>query len=102
MTKYNVVISEQAQQDLRDLSHTISFEFNSPVTAVNYLRGIYAEIKKLRYLASIFPTQKSAYYEQYNCLVRRLRYKKMTILYTVVGRTAYIIRVIPSSSITTH
>jgi signal transduction histidine kinase len=34
MNKYSVVISEQAQQDLRDLSNAISFEYKSPLTAV--------------------------------------------------------------------
>jgi signal transduction histidine kinase len=48
MNTYSVVISEQAQQDLRDLSNAISFEYKSPLTAIKYLRGIYDEMRKLR------------------------------------------------------
>lgn len=101
MNKYSVVISEQAQQDLRDLSNAISFEYKSPLTAVKYLRGIYDEMRKLRLIAGLLPVQKSAYFLQYGFNVKRLRYKKMTIIYTVNGNTVYIIRVIPSSTIIT-
>jgi hypothetical protein len=76
MNKYSVVISEQAQQDLRDLSNTISFEYKSPLTAVKYLRGIYDEMRKLRLIAGLLPVQKSAYFLQYGLNVKRLRYKK--------------------------
>ena len=101
MNKYSVVISEQAQQDLRDLSNAISFEYKSPLTAVKYLRGIYDEMRKLRLIAGLLPIQKSAYFLQYGFNVKRLRYKKMTIIYTVIGDAIYIIRVIPSSTIIT-
>lgn len=101
MNKYSVVISEQAQQNLRDLSNAISFEYKSPLTAVKYLRGIYDEMRKLRLIAGLLPVQKSAYFLQYGFNVKRLRYKKMTIIYTVIGDAVYIIRVIPSSTIIT-
>ena len=101
MNKYSVVIYEQAQQDLQDLSNAISFEYKSPLTAVKYLRGIYDEMRKLRLIAGLLPVQKSAYFLQYGFNVKRLRYKKMTIIYTVIGDTVYIIRVIPSSTIIT-
>lgn len=101
MNKYSVVISEQAQQDLRDLSNAISFEYKSPLTAVKYLRGIYDEMRKLRLIAGLLPVQKSAYFLQYGFNVKRLKYKKMTIIYTVIGDAVYIIRVIPSSTIIT-
>jgi len=101
MNKYSVVISEQAQQDLRDLSNAISFEYKSPLTAIKYLRGIYDEMKKLRLIAGLLPIQKSAYFLQYGFNVRRLKYKKMTIIYTVIDNAVYIIQVIPSSTIIT-
>lgn len=100
MNNYTVIISEQAQQDLRDLSNAISFEYKSPLTAIKYLRGIYDEMRKLRLIAGLLIIQKSPYFLQYGFNVRRLRYKKMTIIYTLIGNTAYILRVVPSSSIT--
>jgi len=68
-----VVISEHAQQDLRELSNVISFEFKSPLTAIKYLRGIYDEMRKLRLIAGILPIQKSSYFLNYGLNVRRLK-----------------------------
>ena len=101
MNKFSVVISEQAQQDLRDLSNTISFEYKSPLTAIKYLRGIYDEMRKLRLIADFLPVQKSRFFLQYGFNARRLKYKKMTIIYTVFESAVYILRVIPSSTIIT-
>jgi plasmid stabilization system protein ParE len=102
MNRYIVAISEQAQQDLRDLSNVISFEYKSPLTAIKYLRGIYDEMRKLQLIADFLPIQKSAYFQQYGYNIRRLKYKKMTIIYTVTGNTVYIVRVVPSSTIKSY
>jgi plasmid stabilization system protein ParE len=100
MSNYTVVISEHAQQDLRDLSNTINFEYKSPVTAFKYLRGIYTEMRKLKSSAETYVTQKHQYFSQYGVNVRRLNYKKMAIIYTIKNDTVYIRRVVPSSTIT--
>jgi len=36
MNKYTVIISENAQTDLRNLSETISYEYKAPITAKKY------------------------------------------------------------------
>ena len=100
MNKYTIVISQKAQQDLRELSNIISFEYKSPLTAVKYLRGIYDEMKKLRLIAGLLPIQKSAYFIQFGFNVRRIRFKKMIIIYTLIDNTAYILRVVPSLTVT--
>ena len=100
MNKYTIVISQKAQQDLRELSNIISFEYKSPLTAVKYLRGIYDEMKKLRLIAGLLPIQKSAYFIQFGFNVRRIRFKKMIIIYTLIDNTAYILRVVASSTVT--
>jgi len=99
MNKYAVVIIEQAQKDLRNLSNTISYKYKSPATAIKYLREIYQEMGKLSVMAESLSVQKSTYFLQYGFNVRRLNYKKMTIIYTVIDYTAYIQRVVPSSTI---
>ena len=99
MNKYAVVIIEQAQNDLRNLSNSISFEYQSPATAIKYLREIYNEMGKLSVMADSFPIQKSTFFKQYGFNVRRLNYKKITIIYTVIDYTAYIQRVVPSTTI---
>jgi len=100
MNKYTVVISEKAQQDLRDLSNIISLEYKSPATAVKYLREIYGEMGKLSTHAESYSIQALSYFSQYGFNVRRLNYKKMAIIYTVTNNTAYIKRVVPASTIT--
>jgi len=50
-------------------------------------------------MADSLSVQKSTYFFQYGFNVRRLNYKKMTIIYTVIDNTAYIQRVVPSSTI---
>ena len=100
MNKYTVVISEQAQQDLRDLSNIISFEYKSPANAVKYLREIYGEMGKLSTHAESYSIQASSYFSQYGFNVRRLNYKKMAIIYTVINNIAYIKRVVSASTIT--
>ena len=99
MNKRNVVISEKAQQDLRDLSNTISLEYMSPLTAIQYLKGIYIEMRKLESTAETFTIQPSNFFRQYGIHVRRVNYKKMAIIYSVVHQTVYIQAIIPSSTI---
>lgn len=79
MKRYEVVISENAQQDLRDLSNTIMFQYKSPITAIRYLRGIYNELKWLQSHAESLKIQSDKSYTQFGFNTRRINYKKMTI-----------------------
>jgi plasmid stabilization system protein ParE len=99
MERYKIVISPTAKQDLIHLSNIIRFEYKSPITATQYLKGIYNEIKRLSQNADTFKIQTHCSFLQYGKNVRRINYKKMTIIYTVVGNTTYIQRVVPSSTI---
>lgn len=40
MNKYSVIISEEAQNDLRILSDIISYQYKVPLTALKYLKVI--------------------------------------------------------------
>jgi len=101
MARLEIVFSEQANSDIQNLTDTIIFEFQAPLTAFKYVQGLLNEIKKLKTIANFLPVQKSSYFLQYGFNVKRLRYKKMTIIYTVIGNAVYIIRVVPSSTIIT-
>ncbi len=100
MSKYALIILDAAKEDIIDLSNTIRFEYKSPATAVKYLRGLYKEINRLMNNAEPFPLQTHQYFLQYGVKVRRLNYKKMTIIYTIINSTVYIQRVVPASTIT--
>ena len=85
---------------MRDLSNTISFEYKSPLKAIKYLKGLYVEIMKLSSHAESYMLQKHMPIIKYGFNTRRLNYKKMAIIYSVIDNSVYIQRVIPFSAIT--
>jgi len=72
MNKYTIVITEQAQIDLRSLSDTIKYQYNAPITSIKYLRGIYSDMKKLSHNAESFTIQTRKSLQQYGPSPRRL------------------------------
>ena len=101
MVLFEIVFSEKANTDIQNLTDIIMYEFQAPLTAFKYVQGLLNEIKKLKSIADFLPVQKSAYFQQYGFNVKRLRYKKMTIIYTVIDNTVYIVRILPSSTVIT-
>lgn len=100
MEQFEIFFSEQANTDIQNLSNTIMYQYQAPLTAFKYIQGLLDEIKKLKTNADSFSKkQKNLFHFGYN--VRRLNYKKMAIIYSVIDRTVYILRIVPSSTITT-
>jgi len=99
MEQFHIVILEEANNDILSLSNTIMYQYEAPITAFAYIQGLLDAIKKLKTYAESLSVQKSTYFLQYGFNVRRLNYKKMTIIYTVIDNIAYIQRVVPSSTI---
>ena len=99
MEQFHIVIFEEANNYILGLSNTIMYKYEAPITAIVYIQGLLDEIKKLKIYADSFPIQKSTFFKQYGFNVRRLNYKKMTVIYTLIDNTAYIQRVIASSTI---
>ncbi len=99
MNKYSVIISEEAQQDLRNLSEVISFQYKAPLTSLKYLKGIYAEMRNLSSSAKSYSIQTRQSLQQYEPYPRRVNYKKMAIIFNVINDVVYIRRVIPSNTI---
>jgi len=74
------------------------YQYHAPLTAFKYVQGLLDEIKKLKTNADSYSKkQKNLFQFGYN--VRRLNYKKMAIIYSVIDRTVYILRIVPSSTI---
>lgn len=99
MKKYSVILSEEAQNDLRNLSDVISYQYKFPLTALKYLKEIYAEMRKLEYSAISYQIQTRKHLQQYGPFPRRVNYKKMAIIYNVINDVVYIRRVIPANTI---
>lgn len=100
MNRFVIVFSDEAKNDIQNLSDTIMYQYKAPLTAFGYIQGLLDEIKHLRTNAEIYSIQKSSYFSQYGFNVRRLNYKRMAIIYTVIKNTAFIKRVVPASTIT--
>lgn len=101
MVRFEIVFSEQANTDIQNLSVAIIYQYEAQLTAFKYVQGLLDEIKKLKVIADFLPIQKSGYFLQYGFNIRRLKYKKMTIIYKVINNAVYILRVVPSSTIIT-
>jgi len=99
MSKFTVIISEDAQNDLRNLSDVISYQYKAPLTSLKYLKAIYGEMRKLSRNAESFSIQTRKSLQQYGPYPRRVNYKKMAIIYNVINDVVYIRRVIPANTI---
>jgi len=101
----NIFYSELAEKDIDSLFHFITEEYKSPLTAAKYVQGIYDEIGKLSTQAHIHKIEITPFYRQFGFAVRRINYKKMAILYSVIEcnvleNFVWIYRIMPASLIT--
>lgn len=99
MKRYSIEISEQARWDLLDLNDTIINKYKAPSTAVKYMRGLAKEIKKLESTAESFAIQSRNSLSHFGFNVRRINYKRMTVIYTVHNDTVHIHRIVASNMI---
>jgi len=80
----NIFYSKLAEKDIDDLFYLITEEYKSPLTAARYIQGIYDEINMLSTQAHIHKIETDPFYRQFGFAVRRINYKKMAILYSVI------------------
>jgi hypothetical protein len=99
MRHFNVIISETANEDIKQLSYTIKFQYKAPVTSFKYVQGLIDEIKRLSRSAESYSIQTRKSLQQYGPYPRRVNYKKMAIIYNVINDVVYIRRVIPANTI---
>ncbi|GHT06956.1 hypothetical protein FACS189423_11770 [Bacteroidia bacterium] len=97
--KYTISYSDEADQDLENLAYAISVNYKSPLTAFRYIQGIIETIKQMAKHPEAYPIRFNLSLMQYGMSVRRINYKKMAIIYTVIDDIVYIVRVIPSSMV---
>lgn len=100
MNKYSIVYSQQAIDDIDALYFVIINEYKTYRTAERYVDGLENTIKELMNNAENFVVQNNNFFNQYRNQVRRINYKKMTIIYTVVNSIVTIRRIIPQSLVT--
>ncbi|MDO9152953.1 MAG: hypothetical protein Q7U47_04470 [Paludibacter sp.] len=99
MEQYKIVISENAKQDIINLSNVILYDFASPLTAFKYIKGLYKQINTLKFGAESYSIQTRAFFQQYGFNVRKITFKKMSIIYLIVNQYVYIKAIVPTSTI---
>ena len=102
----NIFYAGPAEKDIDSLFCFITEECKSPLTAARYVQGIYDEINKLSTQARIHKIERAPFYRQFGFAVRRVNYKKMAILYSIIEYYVpesfiWIHRVMPASLIIT-
>ncbi|MDR1811101.1 MAG: type II toxin-antitoxin system RelE/ParE family toxin [Prevotella sp.] len=96
---YKIYYSIDAQIDRAELYNIIAVDYASPMAAVRYIQGIIDTVNTLKKDAPIYQIQTRASLRQYGQNVRRINYKKMSIIYTIHGDVVYIHRIVASSLI---
>ena len=99
MKNYSIVYSEKAINDVDDLFYFINNEYQSPITAKKYIKGIINTIEILSKQPESFSISYRKSIQQYGLDIRRVNYKKISILYSVRDELIYIHRIMASSLI---
>lgn len=97
--KFRVFITKEAQADIDNLFNFIVTEYKTEQTANNYIDGLVIAIQELGYNGDIYRIQKSPFFEKFGTQIRRVNYKKMTIIYSIFVQTLYVRRILPASLI---
>ena len=100
MKRYQIVYSEDARQDFKELYQCIVYEYKAPLTAFRYIQEIIDTIRQLEKYPMIYPIRTNRSLLQYGFEVRRLNYKKMAIIYTIHDDVVFIHRIVAGSMIT--
>jgi plasmid stabilization system protein ParE len=99
MNRYDIVYSDDADRDLNNLFDVIFEEYAAPLTAYKYVEGVVNTVKSLSVFPEAYPIDYNQSLAQYGNEVRRINYKKMTIIYIVHNDTVYIQRIMAGSLI---
>lgn len=94
MIQREVLMTEEAVDDLFRLDYAIREKFQAPLTAYRYLAGLKKKVQKLSGVADLAVIN-SALSIKYHKNIRLERYKEMTILYYIEDDKVYVHRIIP-------
>jgi plasmid stabilization system protein ParE len=98
--RYQVLLSEDAENDFNDYINFIENECKAPATASKHYDGIINVLLDLEVHPAIYVIQTRPSLAKFGHNVRRINYKKMAIIYTIHGNVVYIHRIMPGASIT--
>ena len=100
MPNYTIEFNLTARDDIRDTYNYIAYVLFEPLAADKYIEGLYKAIGKLKtYGGAVGISQRASVQKRYGPNARTSTYKKMTIIFNVIGNVVLIRRVIASSLI---
>lgn len=100
MKQYKILISNDANKDIKHLFDFIENNYHAPLTAKKYIDGLLTAIQFLTLTADSLPIAHRKLFLTYGTNVYRVNYKKMAIIYSIHGDIVYIHRIIPGVLIT--
>jgi len=101
MKKYNIHFKAEAYDDFNDIAESIYFVSQSFQIAEKYAKGILSTINDLsKFGGSIALCQNKSITDVYGKFVRRVDYKKVSIIYVIDDGDIYILKIRFAYSIT--
>ena len=100
MKQYKIIISNNANKDIKHLFDHIEKTYHAPLTAKKYINGLFSTLESLSHFAESLPVTHGKLFIKYGLNVHRVNYKKMAIIYSIHGDIVYIHSIIPGSMIT--
>jgi plasmid stabilization system protein ParE len=95
---YTINLTSEAKADFDDLYFYIAYELHMPETADKYTIGIYRSIAKLVVTGGIYaPGERESIQKRYGPNARTITFKKMVIVFNVIGNIVLIRRVFAGS-----
>lgn len=96
MSSYRIEYIEQARQDKSSLARYIKDECKAPLTSVKYIEELQQKVESLRNQpCATSPDEQLS--RRLGVPIRRLNYKKISVLYTVMEDRVIVFRIIPQS-----
>ena len=100
MPQYGIRVLPEAEDDIKYMYRYIAFELLQPTTADRYVGGIHKTIRNLSlYGGLVAVSLNDNLRQQYGPEVRTARYKKMTIIYTLINDFIIVHRVVAGSMV---
>jgi len=97
---YEVIVLPEAETEFNNYIDYIYSVCDAPLAAIQHYNEILELLYSLEKHAEIFRIEYFPSLQKYGNNVRRLNYKKMSIIYTVDNSTVYIHRIMAASLIT--
>ncbi len=100
LENYNLIISEEAKEDIANYVDHIIYTYKAPQTAKKHYLGLRAVLENIQKIPKAYTVRNHSSLVQYGLNVRRANYKKMSIIFTINGNLVVVHRVLAASMIT--